>query len=139
MCAWPAGAATGRCDRAAARGTAAGELPPEQSTARPRPGNPPPREVPGSHCDGGRRPDGLTGSRRATRRPRTVRGRPPSQDSLLLGDQERYPEPVDLADRPAADPPPGNPPRVGDPSLGLDRTLTTICDQACSTVHDRYP
>lgn len=39
----------------------------------PHPGNPPPHEVPGSHPAS--RPDGLTGSRQATRQPKTVRGR----------------------------------------------------------------
>ena len=39
----------------------------------PHPGNPPPHEVPGSHP--APRPDGLTGSRQATRQPKTVRGR----------------------------------------------------------------
>ena len=40
---------------------------------RPHPGNPPPHEAPGSHP--APRPDGLTGPRQATRRPKTVRGR----------------------------------------------------------------
>jgi len=39
----------------------------------PHPGNPPPHEVPGRHP--APRPDGLTGSRQATRQPKTVRGR----------------------------------------------------------------
>jgi IS605 OrfB family transposase len=39
----------------------------------PHPGNPPPHETSGSHP--APRPDGLTGPRQATRRPKTVRGR----------------------------------------------------------------
>jgi IS605 OrfB family transposase len=40
---------------------------------RPHPGNPPPHQASGSHP--APRPDGLTGSRQATRQPKTVRGR----------------------------------------------------------------
>ena len=43
----------------------------------PHPGNPPPHEAPGSHP--APRPAGLTGTRRAARRPKTVRGRRPAR------------------------------------------------------------
>jgi hypothetical protein len=52
---------------------------PTRKPPRPRPhqGNPPPHETPGTHQ--ALRPAGLTGPRRATRYPKTVRGRPPSR------------------------------------------------------------
>ena len=52
----------------------------------PQPGDPPPRRTHGSHQ--ALRPEGPDGPRQATRRPKTVRGHPPSR-TLLLGDQER--------------------------------------------------
>ncbi len=55
---------------------------------RPHPGNPPPHEAHGSRQ--ATRPAGLTGPRQATRQPTTDRGRPASQDHVLLAQQERF-------------------------------------------------
>ena len=52
--------------------------------ARPQPGNPPPHVANGSHQ--ATRPDRPTGPRQATRRPRTVRDRPPRNTQLLRSD-----------------------------------------------------
>jgi len=53
----------------------------------PRKGNPPPHEANGSRQ--AIRPEDLTGPRQATRRPKTVRGRPLSRCSLSLSAEER--------------------------------------------------
>jgi hypothetical protein len=84
-----------------ARRSATGNRPaPEDATrpaqARPRAnrppgshtGNPPPHETPGSRQ--APRPAGLTGARRATRQPKTVRGRPLNQSPSSLSAKERF-------------------------------------------------
>src|SRR5260370_215804 len=48
----------------------------------PKPGDPPPRRTHGSHQ--APRPEGPDGPRQATRRPKTVRGRPPGRTRTCL-------------------------------------------------------